>query len=263
MECLICGEPVTGRFCTSCGASAPVATCPICGKAGTAGTSVCPDCDSLLVVSSGRTTTPATGPTTHTMGWWVSGALLMVLVLITALPRISGSAAADTVPPQAAQPGVLTGGPGSAANVDLSTMTPREAADRLFLRVMRAAAANDNTELQNFLPMAIGAYGLVDALDSQGTFRVALLQRIGGQEQAAMTTLADGLSADPSHLLLLGSALEVAVSLGQERQAKQFANRLVENYETESVRERPEYVENQGVLENLKRRADELLASDQ
>ena len=187
---------------------------------------------------------------------------MVALVLAMALPRIQSPESLNAAAAQITQRGVLTGGPGSAANVDLSSMTPREAADRLFLRVMRAAAANDDVELQSFLPMALGAYTLVEGLDSQGRFRVALLQRIGGLEQEAFATLRAGLSEDPGHLLLLGSALEIAVSLGQESEARQFATRLVVDFDVERSRGLPEYEENQAVLENLRRRAEELLALD-
>ena len=52
------------------------------------------------------------------------------------------------------------------AGVDLSSMTPREAADRLFNRVMTAVAADDSTEVVSFLPMAIRSLELAEPLDT-------------------------------------------------------------------------------------------------
>ncbi len=152
-----------------------------------------------------------------------------------------------------------TSGLGSAANVDLSSMTPREAADRLFLRVMRGAAAGDVAELQAFLPMALDAYELVDSLDSQGVFRVALLQRIAGMESEALTTLRAGLAEDPQHLLLLGHAAEIALSLGDSQAAREYAERFLDNLDEERERPLPEYQQNQAVIDNLAERSGVVL----
>lgn len=263
MDCPTCGESLSGPFCRSCGAPAPVVTCPSCGQSGELTNEVCSECATPLVVSTAvQSTREPVARRTGVAGWAVSGALLVALALAMALPQIQSPSSLNAAAAQLTQRGGPNDGPGSAANVDLSTMTPREAADRLFLRVMRAAASNDDVELQSFLPMALGAYALVDGLDSQGSFRVALLQRIGGLEREAFATLTAGLSENPSHLLLLGSAMEVAVSLGEEQDARQYATRLVDDFDAERDRALPEYEENVAVLENLKLRADELLTSD-
>ena len=260
MTCPVCSAPLTGSYCSACGTSAERPLCPSCGGTAAAGDTLCEHCGTTLVSTPAPRVHRSRGP--GVMGWVVSAFLAVALVLSLALPRLGPANPVQEASSNALQGNVLAGGPGSAANVDLSSMTPREAADRLFLRVMRAAAANDVVELQSFGPMALGAYDLLEDLDSQATFRVALLQRIGGLEEESYATLNQGLSADPTHLLLLGSAAEVAISLGDESAARQYAQRFVESFELESDRDRPEYRENRPVLDNLQQRAEELLATD-
>ena len=85
-------------------------------------------------------------------------------------------------------------------------MTPREAADRLYDRIMRAASAGDSAEALAFLPMALDAYNLVVPLDADGHYHVSLLHALGGDYHMAREVADRALADVPSHLLLLGAA---------------------------------------------------------
>jgi hypothetical protein len=85
-------------------------------------------------------------------------------------------------PPPPADPANATG----TSTIDLSSMTPREAADRLFNRVVGAAEAGDSLQAQSFVPMAIASYERIPTLDNDGYYHLSVLQRIAGQFEPAI-----------------------------------------------------------------------------
>lgn len=148
-------------------------------------------------------------------------------------------------PPAGGQPGAAGTG------LDLSAMTPREAADRLFNRVMGAVEAGDTGQVRFFLPMAIQAYQQVEPLDADGYYHLSLLQRTGGQGDSALATARRALEAAPDHLLLLSAAAAAARALGQESVAREYYARLVAVYEVERAKSLPEYEAHSRQLPNL------------
>jgi hypothetical protein len=59
--------------------------------------------------------------------------------------------------------------------VDLASMSPRDAADRLFNRVMVASESGNTAEALKFAPMALQAYDNLGTLDNDARYHVALL----------------------------------------------------------------------------------------
>jgi tetratricopeptide (TPR) repeat protein len=184
------------------------------------------------------------------MGWWVSGVLLAVLVVLVAIVELS-----DRTEPTVAgtPPG---GGIGPAPNVDLSSMTPRQAADNLFDRVMRAVANGNTTEATNFLPMAIAAYDLARPLDADGLFHLSLLQRAAQEQEAALQSALDGLAANPDHLLNLYGAAEASVALGDSAAARGYYERLLAAWDREIAADRLEYEEHRALLPLIREDAE-------
>ena len=85
-------------------------------------------------------------------------------------------------------------------------MTPREAADRLFNRVMTAVSVDDSTEAGMFLPMAIAAFELAEPLDTDGKFHLVLLHLTGQFNAKALEGAEEILLEHPNHLLGLAMA---------------------------------------------------------
>jgi len=183
---------------------------------------------------------PATSALVGLVGWWVSGGLLVVLLVIGAL-LVLGDRRADPTPS-----GGATLGP--APNVDLSSMTPREAADNLFFRVMRAAEQGDYAEADAFLPMAINAYEIAGTLDEDGLFHLSLLFRAAHRYEEALETAESGLRDNPDHLLNLYAAAEAARELGEEDTARSHYERMFEAWDRELAALRPEYDEHHPLL---------------
>lgn len=190
------------------------------------------------------------------LGWWIVGVALAVLIVVLGYgivrPEREGEGGGGVVP--LAPP---AGGPAGAvgSELDLSAMTPREAADRLFNRVMGAVEAGDTGQVRFFLPMAIQAYQQVGRLDADGYYHLSLLQRAGGQADSALATARRGLEAGPDHLLLLSAAAEAARALGQESVAREYYGRLVAVYEVERAKSLPEYEAHSRQLSNLREEA--------
>ena len=195
MKCPSCGAASEGgRFCANCGAALGTPKCPDCGHQPPAGARFCNQCGNPMGGSPTRA-----GSSGNQVAWWMAGALLLGLILVIAYPAY-GPGRAAAPPPVAAGP---VAGP---AGVDLSSMTPREAADRLFNRVMTAVAADDSTEVVSFLPMAIRALELAAPLDTDGKFHLVLLRLTGQFNAEALEGAEEILSEQPNHLLGLAMA---------------------------------------------------------
>lgn len=263
MHCTQCGAEAEGRFCASCGASLKEVKCGGCGVQVPAGNRFCTNCGTPVGGGGGgqrRAPAPAApaGKGGMDAGWWVAGGLLIVVLVFVGISVIGGDGQA---PPAAGAPASAAAG---GTPPDLSTMTPREAADRLFNRVMTAAAREDTAEANSFLPMALDAYELAKPLNEDGLFHLSLLQRASGQTEEALATAQQGLETNPDHLLDLSAAAEAALQLGDSAAAREYYERLVEAWDGEMAAGRPEYDQEHATLMPLIREeADTFLAAGQ
>lgn len=233
--CSACGAPVTGagRFCTSCGADLAVAPAP----AGPA---------------------PSQEGSGARLGWAVAAFLLVAVILVVVFPILNRSAsppAASATAPAGAAPAL-----GAAPNVDLSSMTPREAAERLFNRVMTAVGAGNDAEARNFAPMAVAAYEMAGPLDASGQFDLSLMKAVNQDYQGALDTAEAALQENPDHLFLLQAAGAAAQALGDQERARGHYSRLLEVYEEQAALERPEYLARPALLPQMRAEAEAALA---
>lgn len=232
MKCPRCGSDAAGRFCAECGAAIRPPECPSCGEAAQAGASFCIFCGTPL-----RRRRPAAASAGGGRVLWASGVVAGVLIIgagYWALAR----AEPEEAPPHSPAAGLI---PAAGAPPDLSSMTPREAADRLYDRIMRAASSGDTAEALAFLPMALDAYDLVVALDSDGHYHVSLLHALGADYRMARETAERALADAPNHLLLLGAAARAASELGDSDRANAYYARFLEAWDSERARGLEEY----------------------
>jgi len=188
-------------------------------------------------------------------GWWVAGGLLLVTLVLVGVGVVM-----DSDPGSApAVPGAAPVAPGGTPP-DLSTMSPRQAADRLFNRVMSAAAQEDNTEANSFLPMAMDAYELARPLDDDGLFHLSLLQRSANEYEYALATAVEGLEGNPDHLLNLSSAAEASLQLGQVVEGRAHYEHLLEIWDEEIAAGRQEYEEHAPLLPLIREDAEAFLS---
>ena len=161
-----------------------------------------------------------------------------------------------------AAPGTTQSGGGAVTGMppDLSSMTPVEAADRLFNRVMTAVAAGDSTEAQQFMPMAIAAYDRARPLNTDGLFHLSMLQRTAMQLDAALVTAREILEANSDHLLGLSAAAKAAEELGRSDIAAAYYERVLDVYESQIEQDIPEYVDHAPITDNLRSEAEAFLS---
>jgi hypothetical protein len=258
MHCTQCGAEGSGRFCGPCGASLVEMPCPSCALDLPPGTRFCVACGSPLRGPGGQPEQAPSGAAGGTvLPWAVSGVLLAALLVMAGMTVFSGTGTSGGQgSAQAPPPGAL----GPAPNVDLASMSPGEAADRLFNRVAAGLQARDSVEVMSFLPMALDAHELARPLDDGRLFRLSFLQRVATDFDAALETAREGLARSPDHLLLLSAAAEAARELGDEAAARDYYTRLLEVWEVEEASERQDYLEHPRLLPVIREDAERFLA---
>lgn len=120
-------------------------------------------------------------------------------------------------------------------------MTPRQAATRLFNRVMRSVESGDEAQAQLFLPMAVASYDRIAALTLDDRFHLSLLHAAAGDAASALAVAEAGLSVRPTHLLCLAAAARAAAMGGDAAKARAHYRRLVDAYDEEKGAGLPEY----------------------
>jgi tetratricopeptide (TPR) repeat protein len=160
-----------------------------------------------------------------------------------------------------AEPATQTGVPAAAgaAAVDLNSMTPREAADRLFNRVMTSVAEGDSTGAQAFVPMAIGAYERARPLDLDGLFHLSLLQRTAMDLDGALASASEILDTDPDHVLGLTAAAAAASELGMSDRAADYYRHLLDVYDAQVQRGLEEYQLHDFIMSSIRDTAEVFL----
>lgn len=239
-------ESAGANFCSRCGAALRGPPCPECGAATEPGDRFCTKCGVAL---GRRTASPGAvgrgtagtggGPRAAWLPWAITGTLGLAVIAVLVV-RDGGREITMSPPPAAGgaqSPTAL--GPTNA--VDLNSMTPREAASRLFTRVMSAVEAGDRGQADMFLPMAIASYDLIGALSLDDRFHLSLLHATAGDGVSALAVAEAGLALRPTHLLCLAAAAEAALLLGDNARAAAHYQTLVDVYDDEVRVELEEY----------------------
>ncbi len=122
-------------------------------------------------------------------------------------------------------------------------MSPEERANRLFNRVMILAEAGKADSVRFFLPMALGAYSQLPALDADARYHIGLLAFAGGDAAAALAQADTIRQTAPRHLF----AYLLRAHAGDERAYADF----LRAEQAELALNRPEYGEHRDALTNF------------
>jgi len=265
MRCPKCGSDEGGKFCSKCGTQlrgkAGAARCAKCGHGLEPGALFCAECGEPTGYR------PAKGIASY-LPWVLSGLALVAFAVALTLfiqgqtrervgdmPLTGALPEAERVMPGGAP--AAGGGPGA---IDLGSMTPRQAADRLFDRVMREDEAGNTAQAQQFATMAIQAYGMLppSEIDADARFHLALVDLVLGDTDAADREADLILTLDPEHLLGLSIKARVAEARGEEVAQEAAYGRFLDALPGGLASGREEYQMHDRMLEGEALRAREV-----
>ena len=241
-HCPACGAVGSGKFCSACGAPLETWACAQCGGEVRPGARFCANCGAAVTTEAASTKPGAGLPVAPLV---VAGAAVVALVGVFLL-RDQRTASAGGTP----APSVQAEGP-----PDLSQMTPREAFDRLYNRVMAAAEQGDTITVAQFSPMALQAYRNLDLIDADARYHAAMLRLHTGDVTGAQA-LADSILAEhPTHLF--GFVLNAAVARfqGSAARERESSTKFLAAWDAEMKAARPEYQDHQRMLEGFRKDA--------
>ncbi|MDT8368110.1 MAG: zinc ribbon domain-containing protein [Longimicrobiales bacterium] len=269
--CPGCGAPANGNFCSSCGAALSARSCPSCGASAEPGARFCTGCGAGLGTGERDGSTSAPPPSTGApprqgaqaaaseggaksqLGWWMAGTMLVFLLSVVAYPILVPQKGLEVNPGP-------TGGAqaqfGNANAVDLGSMTPIEAANRLFDRVMTLYEAGDTGQVAFFLPMATAAYEQAEPLEADGLYHLSTLQRLSGDPESAVETARRIVDETPTHLFGLSEMAEATLALGDTARAREYFQAVLDNWAAEQAIARPAYQMHPAVMPSLRESAD-------
>jgi hypothetical protein len=253
-KCPNCGAQTTSKFCPECGTPLGERACPSCGAKLAPRAKFCPDCGTPVAPQAARPGLPAGAVPTPAAGMgaklpWIIAAvaafalIAVVIVVVSRRPAAGGASAAGT--------GTAPFNP-SAATTDISQMTPRQAADRLFDRVMRASSSGDSQQVQFFGPMTLQAYTSVTPLDADARLHLGLVDLAlgnGGGAAAEADTIA---RESRTHLFALALRAQAAERQGNQAAARTAYKAFLDNYDRERAKNLPEYREHETFLTDLR-----------
>jgi len=183
--------------------------------------------------------------------WGVAAIALLALVGLLAGQRFGG-ARGPTQTPSAEAPFASSSPSDGARAPDISTLSPRERADRLYDRVMRLSSEGKTDSVQFFAPMALSVYQSLGSLDADLRYDFGRVAEVSGAAEVARAQADSILASDPTHLLGLVLAVRAAQLRGDSVAVKTFSRRLLAAEASESAKKLPEYERHQGdILEAL------------
>ena len=244
VECTECGTRGSGRFCSECAAPLTNAACKECSKQLVPGALFCHHCGaSVRAQARARpraNAQPSVGPRrAHTLSWAVAVGAFITLAGFVVSQRSVTSASAEG---GAAAPVALGDTPDGAVRApDISAMSPRERAERLFDRAMMAKQSGKLDSATFFASMATLAYSQLGELALDDHYDLGRLALLSGSLPAALAEADTILSSRPTHLLGLMLAEDAARASGNVAKASAAHAKLLASAAKEQRDALPEY----------------------
>jgi hypothetical protein len=231
--CPSCGAAAEGRFCASCGAPLESGACRACASPLSPGARFCHHCGAPVGAAIAG---PVPDRPTNAIPWIVASIALVALIALVAAQRFSTPGPL----PQTPLGGIPADQPMARAP-DISQLTPRERADRLFDRIMTLHERGRTDSVQFFAQMAIPAFQMLQPLDLDARYDMGRIAEVAGLADFARAQADTILRTEPNHLLGLVLAIRASRLAGNESAATTFERRLIATEPTEHRRNREEY----------------------
>lgn len=256
VSCPRCSAPApatdAGSFCAHCGAALRAASCAECGTGLTPGARFCHRCGAAVgAVGAGATAgrpSHAGSTLSNALPWVVASIALVALIALVAGQRFSGGRG-DAVPMAQAAP--MLGAPAP----DISALSPRERADRLFDRIMILDEQGKRDSVQFFAQMGISAFQMLPEIDAHARFDMGRIAEVAGIHTFAAAQADTILAENPNHLLGLILAANAARLKGDQNAARAFDDRLAVATPGERATGRLEYQQHQADIDAALARA--------
>ncbi|MEK7758850.1 MAG: hypothetical protein AAB304_04505 [Pseudomonadota bacterium] len=229
IQCPSCGQPTSGKFCSHCGASLTGTVAPAPWNA-------------------------------QTIAPWAAlgiAAIALVVALLALFNRDNSEVAPAPLFPPLSSTVPVQGQP-----PELASMSPRQAADRLFNRVMAASENGDSVEALRFAPMALQAYNNLGTLDNDARYHVALLHLTADDSKSARVQVDMLRKAVPNHLLGFMLEHQIAERSGNQDSATRAFKAFLAAYDAEIAAGRAEYQDHLNTIERFRKAAQTSVAGN-
>ena len=255
--CPACNAKASGKFCNQCGASLLADGCRGCGAALAPGSRFCNECGTAVGANAVSVGESKRGSVIYAT--WGLAALLLVMVVAYFTGQGTGGASGASDPSAAAGGPVApfaAGGGGAGGAPDISSMTPRERAGRLYDRIMRYAEEGKRDSAAFFAPMALASFEMLGAeLDLDARYDYGRVAGETGNFALAQAQADTILQQSPNHLLGLALAARTATQQGNSAAAAKVWKTFMAVKEQELVKNLSEYQAHRADIDQAERLA--------
>lgn len=223
------------------------AACPACFAGLSPDARYCHRCGRAVTAGGSSERTP----------WFIAWGLVALAIggIIYFVVTKNGAQSRPDMANVGAEPSGSTGAAPGGGPPDISQMTPRERFLRLNDRIMKATAQGDSAMAQRFAPMAISAYGMLDAYDPDVRFHAGEVH-IQLREYPEALALADTIQHDAKdHLFADMLRAEVARARNDQPMLTKSRKAFLEHFDAQIAAGRPEYQEHRSMLDDFKAQA--------
>ncbi len=267
VTCPSCGATSAGKFCSECGAALLGVTCASCDTPLTPGARFCHNCGAPAGAAGGaavarpaaaaRTASPRAeaAPPRSVLPWAIGIVAVLALVIAVAVQQSGGSAAAAGMGANVPLDGGGGGAPfaggatGAMRAPDISSMSPRERADRLYDRVMRLASEGKTDSASFFATMAAQAYEMLGPLDNDLKYDYGRMAQMSGNIPGAQQQADAILASNPDHLLGLILKAQLAQLQDDNATRDKLYKRLLAVEQVEQAKSIEEYTRHKGDID--------------
>jgi hypothetical protein len=212
-------------------------TCARCNAVVATGARYCHNCGTAVAATavSGAMLRHPPAPSSR-IPWIIGGtatAALLVLIIVQQLNTNASTVTSGSQPSEAPPAGMRA--------PDISQMTPRERASRLFDRIMRLNEEGKRDSVALFATMAVPAFQSLEPLDAHLRYDLGRIAAVAGMLDLADAEADTILTAQPEHLLGLILAGQVEQLRGNTAEARRLANRLLAAEANERAKGLEEY----------------------
>jgi len=269
VTCPSCGATSSGKFCSECGAALLGVACSSCDAPLTPGAKFCHNCGAPAGAAGGASVARAPSraanapgaradapPPRSVLPWAIGILAILALVIAVAVQQSGGNTAAAgmgaNVPLDGSGGAPFAGGAGGGGAMrapDISSMSPRERADRLYDRVMRLASEGKTDSASFFATMAAQAYEMLGPLDNDLKYDYGRMAEMAGNLPQAKEQADAILASNPDHLLGIILSAQVAQLQNDNATRDKLYKKLLSVEQVEQAKSIEEYTRHKGDID--------------